>query len=205
MSIPGLAFSPMAFGKFVVGHSVFCRLCAAASAHHDAQSADGSAHPVPGSVSSCANGRNGNRDLHDPALPGAVHGGILCNRIAGHAPSAGLEAGRQARGQDDREAYRHNLLCDGRCEAAHRTAAFGDCGMAGDQDGRAHGAARSILALQRAQVQSQSGTTPRTNNWRLSAIPPTTIRWTNGSTTSLISMVPKSYGQERWTQRIIWS
>jgi hypothetical protein len=44
----------------------------------------------------------------------------------------------------------------------------------------------------------------KARNWRSSAIRQTTIRWTNGFTTGLTSMAPKSYGRERWTLKIIW-
>ena len=166
-------------------HSVLCGLCSCASAHHDAEGSNGSPNPIFGSVSSCANGRNGDRDLHDRALPGAVHSDFLCDRIAGYAPSEGMGTGRQASRNDDCEACRHSLLCDCRCKVVYRAAASGDCGMAGFRMDEHMARSRSISAFSERRLSRNWNRSPEIS-WRLSAILPNTIHWTNGSTTSLI-------------------
>ena len=49
-------------------------------------------HPAAGSGPACADGWDGDRDFHDPALPGAIHCGVLCTWIAGHAAPARVDA-----------------------------------------------------------------------------------------------------------------
>ncbi len=45
----------------------------------------------------------------DPSLPGALHRGLLCHWLAGHAPPARLEPGGQASRHSDGPAYRGHL------------------------------------------------------------------------------------------------
>ena len=72
-------------------------------------------HAFSGGLRADAGGRNGDRDFSSASLYGSLYGSVLCDRLAGHAALAAVEAGRQTCGSGDGAAD-----CDGVRSAGRR-------------------------------------------------------------------------------------